>query len=625
MSNKIEKTHDCKSLKQSPIHGRLSLMACLLCGLMPLGTSVLAGSLYWDSGAPNDPNDRHARRHMPQSPVRELERNRSTIDSSAGASMTAQPEQAMKIPSSEQPARTVLIDETTPSTHDPSSIAVENAPSIDATGIVIDQQIDKASKSKEQELHHAASEEDDRVRAVVYDRTAFRSDPVYQDEAYDADAQILIYGGKTEVATQRPIPEIGRPLYDVGPLDQGVNLLGQKNLIFGHLYGFGDWRTAVALNNNGDQEITQIATRLNLDLDLGLTATERLHALLQPLQKDGAFTRCEFGGDDAINDCELELDFEPQTLFFEGDLAAIAAGVTDSYASQDLPVTGGLIPLLFQNGIWVEDAFWGGAASMPAMNSRELDISNADVTAFVGFDEVNANGVVDASGKVAESNVNIYGIATFIEALEGYIEAGYGYVDAEDNLSDQDYHSATVALTRRYGGKISNSVRLVGSFGQDRDQGKNQNGLMVLVENSLVTSKPYQLVPYANFFVGIDRPVPLARQNGILKNTGISFESDALTGFPFLDDTGQNAYGGALGVEYLFDLDQQIVVEVATARSLDDISSSRSELDGDQYAISARYQLPLNNAWLLRADAIYGLLRNDDDLAGIRTELRFKF
>ena len=36
-------------------------------------------------------------------------------------------------------------------------------------------------------------------------------------------------------------------------------------------------------------------------------------------------------------------------------------------------------------------------------------------------------------------------------------------------------------------------------------------------------------------------------QNGILKNTGITFESDALTGFPFLNDTGQNAYGGAVG------------------------------------------------------------------------------
>ena len=427
------------------------------------------------------------------------------------------------------------------------------------------------------------------------------------------------------MVSQRPLPELGRPFYQVGPIGHGINLVGRKNLLIPHFYGFGDWRTAVAYNDNGADERAQIATRLNLDIDLGLTATERLHALFQPLQKDGAFTRCEFAGNDSSQDCELEFDPDPKTLFFEGDLAAITAGITDRYQRWDLPFTGGLIPLLFQNGIWVEDAFLGGAFSIPALNSPTLDISNADITFFGGFDQVNANGVTDANGNVANSNVNIYGIASFIEMLEGYIEAGYGYVDAEDSLSDQDYHSATVALTRRYGGKISNSLRLVGSFGQDRDQGDDQNGLMILAENSLITSKPYQFVPYGNFFVGFERPVPLARQNGILKNTGISFESDALTGFPFLNDTGQNAYGGALGIQHLFDLDQQIVVEVAAVRNLEDISSSFDEVVGNQYAVSARYQIPLSNAWIFRSDAIYSLRESRKDAAGVRTELRFKF
>ena len=148
---------------------------------------------------------------------------------------------------------------------------------------------------------------------------------------------------------------------------------------------------------------------------------------------------------------------------------------------------------------------------------------------------------------------------------------------------------------------------------------------MILAENSLITSKPYQFVPYGNFFVGVERPVPLARQNGILKNTGIAFESDALTGFPFLNDTGQNAYGGAVGIQHLFDFDQQIVVEVATVRNLEDISESFEEVVGNQYAISARYQLPLSNAWLMRADAIYAVRESQDDDAGVRTELRFKF
>ena len=125
--------------------------------------------------------------------------------------------------------------------------------------------------------------------------------------------------------------------------------------------------------------------------------------------------------------------------------------------------------------------------------------------------------------------------------------------------------------------------------------------------------------------------MPAADATGFLRNTGINFESDALTGFPFLDDSGQNAYGGAIGVQYLFDLQQQLVFEVAATRDLDDISDSFDEVVGNQYAAGIRYQIPLSNAWLLRADAIYAYKEDvndsdlDDDNFGVRTELRWKF
>ena len=469
------------------------------------------------------------------------------------------------------------------------------------------------------------------ARRVEFDQGVFKPDPTYDNKPYERDAQVEIYGGKTAVDPQRPIIELGEPFYQVGPLGQGTNLLGRKNLVFGHLYAFGDWRTAVAYNNigNGD-EVAQIATRLNLDIDLGLTATERLHALFQPLQKDGQFTRCEFAGGGSIDDCELEYDFEPQTAFFEGDIGAIAAGLTGSYNSIDLPITGGFIPLIFQNGVWLEDAFIGGAAAIPSMNSPALDISNADFTVFGGTDKVTAPGVIDASGNVADSNVNIYGIAAFIETLEGYIEAGYAYIDAEDALEGQDYQSATAAYTARYGGWLSNSTRIVASFGQEEfgingAGGDEQNGVMLLSENSFITSKPYTLLPYANLFVGIDRPVPAADATGLLKNTGINFESDALTGFPFLDDSGQNAYGGAIGLQYLFDLQQQLVFEVAAERRLSDISNSFDDEVDNQYAVGMRYQIPISKAWLIRADAIYALKESENDAAGARIELRWKF
>ncbi len=475
------------------------------------------------------------------------------------------------------------------------------------------------------------------AKKVEFDDKVFKPDPNYEDKPYDPSAQVDIYGGKTAVGTQRPIIELGTPLYDVGPLGQGTNLVGEKNLVFGHLYAFGDWRTAVAYNDNGNgNDVAQVATRLNLDVDLGLTATERLHALFQPLQKDAEFTRCEFGGSASIDDCELEYDYLPQTAFFEGDVGSMLAGVTGSYNDIDLPITGGLIPLIFQNGVWLEDAFVGGAVSLPSINSKTLDISNADFTFFGGANKVTSPGILNASGNVADGSVNIYGAAAFIETLEGYIEAGYAYLDGLDDQDGQDYHSLTAAYTARYGGWLSNSMRVVASFGQEEfgvngAAGDEQNGVMLLSENSFVTSKPYTLLPYANFFVGFERPIPAADATGLLKNTGINFESDALTGFPFLNDTGQNAYGGAIGLQYLFDLQQQLVFELAGTRDLDDFSNSFDEVVGNQYAAGIRYQIPLSNAWILRADAIYAYKEDvadddlDDDNFGVRTELRWKF
>ena len=231
------------------------------------------------------------------------------------------------------------------------------------------------------------------------------------------------------------------------------------------------------------------------------------------------FTRCEFGGDASIDDCELEYDFAPQTAFFEGDVGAMLAGVTGSYNDIDLPVTGGLIPLIFQNGVWLEDAFVGGAASLPSINSKFFDISNADFTVFGGANKVTAPGILNASGNVADGSVNIYGVAAFIETLEGYIEAGYAYLDGLGDQDGQDYHSLTAAYTARYGGWLSNSMRVVASFGQDEfgvdgAGGDEQNGVMLLSENSFITSKPYTLLPYANFFVGFERPVPAADATG---------------------------------------------------------------------------------------------------------------
>jgi hypothetical protein len=478
-------------------------------------------------------------------------------------------------------------------------------------------------------------ETDPAAKQTDHDPSVFRPDPSYEDTPYDIDAQLEIYGGKSKFVVTRPLIEAGRELYTAGPLGEQGTGLGALNPTSPEFYVYGDWRTAVAFNDNGANELGLVATRLNLDFDFRFTSTERIHWFIGPLDNGGEFTRCEFAGGnrpggDADEFCEVEADLNLDTLFFEGDVGPIYSGLSGEYTSLDLPFSVGLMPLLYQNGVWLEDAFTGFAFAIPALNSPRLDISNMDISFFFGFDKVTTDAVVDANGAFADHDANIYGVAAFVEANQGFWEGGIAYIDAKDDQDDASYVNMTLAFSKRYRDWFSNSVRVVYATGQERDNNVQETaeGIIFLIENSLITSLPSTLLPYFNVFAGFDRPQSAARAaaaGGILKNTGINFETDALTGFPKLDDTGQNTFGGALGVQYLFSLDQQIVVEAATNQVIEGDNEVGRGARGDEYAIGVRYQLPLTEAWLIRADAMHGWRDEDDNLAGVRFEVRRKF
>jgi hypothetical protein len=451
----------------------------------------------------------------------------------------------------------------------------------------------------------------------------FRPGPQY-DKKYNAQNNVDVYGAKSNVATARPILEAGREQYTSGDYKDESAIFGQKNLLIPGLAVYGDWRTAVAYNQNNGNDIAQIATRVNIDVDLKLTGTERIHAFFTPLQDNNRFTRFEFGGGAGNEKFNEEFDFNPQTLFFEGDAGSIYSGFSGTDADFDLPFTAGLFPLFLQNGIWANDAILGGAVSLTAKNSQKLGIPNYDITFFTAFDNVD-NALIKGDVANRNNNVsNIYGVTAFIDAFDGYIETGYGLVQGNDDQVDgQLTNFVTAAYTRRYRNTLSNSTRVFANFGD----GDEDEGVAIISENSLISGLPSTLLPYANFFVGFGNPQPLVDGNGagILKNVGINFETDALTGFPKLNDTGSNAYGGAIGLQYLFDLDQQLVFELATVQPFGDPIPGIGVAE-PQYAAGVRYQIPINKDWLFRADATYQVSEElDDDNFGVRAEFRRKF
>lgn len=465
----------------------------------------------------------------------------------------------------------------------------------------------------------------------------YHKDYVFRDRPFmhwfgDSDYDSPL--GWDSVLSARPIANLGRQMYKEGPLEDYPPLFGKLNPFTPHLMVYGDWRTAGGYSKNQNNEKSRIATRLNLDVDAQLTSTERIHAFFRPLENKRTITNVELGGaDGGGHDDDVELDMQPDTLFLEGDLGPITQGITGKHNTADLPFAIGKIPLFFQNGVWFDDAFVGAAFTIPAMNSAKLDISNMDVTAFVGVDDVTSGAIKDSglTNSGLEGGTKMVGVASFIETHSGYAEIDYGYTVNNDRGADADSHNFSAAWTKRYWNWLSNSVRVILNGGNNTKEGQ-----LILCENSFRTPQPYTLLPYFNFFAGFGTPESLARDGGaggVLKNTGINFEADALTLFPKLDDSGHDRIGAALGVEYLPNLftaphRQQIVLEVAalTSSANDTVVGGKLVKDtGDELGVGVRYQIALSSSWIFRCDAMVAGVENGDNLSGFRVEIRKKW
>jgi len=454
---------------------------------------------------------------------------------------------------------------------------------------------------------------------VPYQPTDFAPVP-YVPQPLDPQKEIQTYYGKSAVDTQRPWVEWWRPFYTGGMYEPGVPVFSDVNLLTPSFLVYGDYRTGVGVHRDKGEAVRSWAHRLNLDMDLRLTGTERFHMFTGPLDHNGRFTRLDFSNNNV--EFEEELDFQMETAFFEGDLGSITGSLIGDDAPFDLPFTCGLVPLLYQNGIWMEDAIAGFAFGAPWKHSRALNWSNYEATFFAGFSQVTSPAFNNDDRAAA-----VYGTAWFIEAYNGYIEADYAYLDDLDRL-DRSYHNAAIAYTRRYFGRISNSIRLIGNIGQSGPANdRSADGALLLFENSLISSQPSTVVPYWNCFVGSGRPQSVARAanaGGILRNTGINFETDALTNYPTLNATGSNSYGGAFGLQILSsDFRKQWVTEFAALDTYGDPALSAAA--GPEYAIGTRYQTALNNRIIWRVDLMNGWFDNAPDIYGTRTELRWKF
>lgn len=463
---------------------------------------------------------------------------------------------------------------------------------------------------------------DPRAQAMPYNAGDFCSGP-YCEQPYNACEELNVYGGKHLNPTQRPLVELGMPLYLGGPVPPPGLDCGPTNPSLPRFYLYGEFRAAAAYNDQKGNARGILADRLNLEWDLWLTATERFHMSNSPMQRGNNFQRIEF--DDGDTEFFGEMDFfeaENDSLFFEGDLGYMIGGWTGRYAPFDLPVSAGLIPLVFQNGVWMNDSIVGTALTIPARNSAWLDWSNFDVTFFSGFDQVQSPAFEDS-----RTAANVFGVTTMIDAYGGYIEAGYAFLDDTANQS-RSYNNIGLSYTRRYMNAVSNSMRVIFNTGQNGPvDDRTAQGVLFISENSFLTRWPYNVIPYVNSWIGVDAPQSVARTGaagGVLFNEGILFQSDNLTGYPTLDATANNTHGAAIGIDLLSpEFTHQLILETAVVTVFGDEADRNAP--GNQYGVGARYQVNISHNSLLRFDAMHGFLEDTDDVTGVRAEYRRKF
>ena len=99
---------------------------------------------------------------------------------------------------------------------------------------------------------------------------------------------------------------------------------------------------------------------------------------------------------------------------------------------------------------------------------------------------------------------------------------------------------------------------------------------------------------------------------------------------PFVDfqeEVSVMVEDGRLRPDFIIRLpgDQQLVVEGAMVQVIEGRNEPGRPARGDEYAIGVRYQRPLDVAWIFRADAMHGWRVENENIAGVRIELRRKF
>jgi hypothetical protein len=421
------------------------------------------------------------------------------------------------------------------------------------------------------------------------------------------------------LAKEEDLPKRTAPILEIGP-----DFLGTGNLPKGWVlptgavwqpafWVFGSTRTSFNFveSRTGGEDLSEIATRLDLFGNLQLSGTERILIGISPLRSSGQFTNYQFSpnANQGFND---HINFELTTAFFEGELGELFPGLDPKdTGAYDLSFAIGRQPIFFQEGALVNDTI-----DAIGINRDTIIIPNSIIdwrmTGLVGVNDIHRADGRRHSGDILVgwfNELNFRGPTVNVDAVAIATDDAPGVFGG-------------VGMIQRFG-HWNVAARLNGSLALDDESAQVSNGLLGFVELSTTLPHGEDLV-YLNGFAVAGTFTPAALDpsaGGPLGRAGILFASASLGRYgAALPGRTSDTVGGAIGYQMFFNNARtQLILEVGGKYEGDDRIGSTA-------AIGAQVRQAVGRRVELRADSFYTVREGrGGDGFGARAEIAVNF
>ncbi len=444
-----------------------------------------------------------------------------------------------------------------------------------------------------------------------------------------------------------PIIELGRGINQTGKLDPGIEI--PTGAVWQPaLWVYGSWQTAFTSMDGpipppgGQNDVAELATRLNVFANLQLTGTERVLMHVRPLDHKGKYTRFQYSPGETEEHVEDNLDL--RLFFAEAEFGELFPQLDpDDSGRLDIGLSLGLQPLFFQNGILLNDNV---VAAGIAQKSIILPGTSGARAAFMyGWDDIHMGNTMRDKNDGAE----LYGL--FMEAdvhKATLVELDVGYTKAREDLRGDQYNAGLSFTTHRGGGNYALRANISRHFNNeaalealaDPDRGPTTVKLRDDYDGALITGEysrevsPNRDLVYFNAFRAIGSFAPLARNAqtaGPLTIIGITYAGVGWGAYrPALLPRALDSAGFAMGYQKFFDAERANLVLELAGRA--DLRADHELGNGDGnggMAAGLRFQRKFWNRFMWQVDGHYARYDaetdGDDEGWGIRSEIRVNF